>query len=156
VDICIYVYFYIYIVYIYIYIYIYSSNNLYVFFNVYANECIHIPSDRLGNTITNNLESSLSTLKNWNFFSDKNHWENGYWEKMITNIQNTDLKNTDFIQNPDGFLSRITDKLSTAGERFSNQYELSKTQSFNNLGIHMFYLYSYVWIYVYKFIYVYV
>jgi hypothetical protein len=88
----------------------------------------------------------LSTLKNWNFFSDKNHWENGYWEKIITNIQNTDLKNTDFIQNPDGLLSSITDKLSTAGERFSNQYELSKTQTFNNLGIHIYIHICVVWV----------
>ena len=84
--------------------------------------------------MTNSLESSASAINNWKFFSDENHWSNGFWEQKITQFQN--LKQSDFSNENFEKLSDETAKMFLkAGERFTAQYENSKIQSFGNLGL---------------------
>ena len=84
--------------------------------------------------MSNSFDSSASAINNWKFFSDENHWSNGFWEQKLTQLQN--LKQSDFSNENFVKLSDETAKIfAKAGERFSAQYENSRAQSFNNLGL---------------------
>jgi hypothetical protein len=87
----------------------------------------------------------------------------------MTEVQNHYQKR-DFIQNPNILLSQITEKLSMAGGKFTNQYELSRSQTFEILGmyayvdiclhvlscIYIYYIYIHMYIYMYIYFEVYV
>ena len=73
-------------------------------------------------------------MNKWKFFTDENHWSNGFWEQKITQLQN--LKQSDFSnENIEKLSDETLRVLNRAGERFLAQYENSKINSLNNLGI---------------------
>lgn len=84
--------------------------------------------------MTNTVESSLSAVSGWKFFSDENHWKNGYWEQKLVALG--DLKQSDFSpESLDKLNQQILSTLDAAGKRFTAQYESSKAQSFSTLGL---------------------
>ena len=85
-------------------------------------------------TVSSGVESSVSAVTRWKFFSDDKHWENGFWEQKLRALQN--LKQTDFSnQNLENFNQQILATLENAGRRFSDQYEASRSRSYSTLGL---------------------
>ena len=85
-------------------------------------------------TVSSGVESSVSAVTRWKFFTDDNHWENGFWEQKIKALQN--LKQTDFSnQNLEMFNQQVLTTLENAGRRFSDQYEASRSRSYSSLGL---------------------
>ena len=80
------------------------------------------------------MDASIDAVSGWKFFSDENHWTNGFWEQKITQLSN--LKKSDFSSET---LEKLSDQtlttLGKAGERFTQQYENSKVNSMNSLGL---------------------
>lgn len=84
--------------------------------------------------MTNSFESSLSAVSDWKFFSDENHWKNGFWEQKLVALG--DLKRSDFnSETLDRLNQQILATLEAAGKRFTAQYENSRAHSFNTLGL---------------------
>jgi hypothetical protein len=54
--------------------------------------------DRTVSSLTSTYESSVSSVKGWSFFTDKDHWTNGYWEQKITALQNLNQKDFNIDQ----------------------------------------------------------
>ena len=91
-------------------------------------------SGRTVSSVSSAVESQLTAVNGWKFFTDENHWENGFWEQKITQLRN--LKQSDFSSES---LQKINDEtlkiLAKAGERFTAQYENSRMQSYDLLGL---------------------
>lgn len=91
-------------------------------------------AERTADSVTNTVESSLSAVSGWKFFTDENHWKNGFWEQKLTALGN--LKQSDFTsESLDKLNQDILSTLSAAGKRFTDQYENSRAQSYNALGL---------------------
>jgi hypothetical protein len=85
-------------------------------------------------TVSSGVESSVSAVTRWKFFSDENHWENGFWEQKIKALQN--LKQSDFSnQNLENLNKQVLATLESAGKRFTDQYEASRSRSYSTLGL---------------------
>ena len=85
-------------------------------------------------TVSSGVESSVSAVTRWKFFSDENHWENGFWEQKLKALQN--LKQSDFSnQNLENLNKQVLATLESAGKRFTDQYEASRSRSYSTLGL---------------------
>ena len=85
-------------------------------------------------TVSSGVESSVSAVTRWKFFSDDKHWENGFWEQKIKALQN--LKQSDFSnQNLENLNKQVLATLESAGKRFTDQYEASRSRSYSTLGL---------------------
>ena len=62
-------------------------------------------SGRTVSSVSSAVESQLTAVNGWKFFTDENHWENGFWEQKITQLRN--LKQSDFSNES---LQRINDE----------------------------------------------
>jgi hypothetical protein len=84
--------------------------------------------------VSSGVESSVSAVTRWKFFSDENHWENGFWEQKLKALQN--LKQSDFSnQNLENLNKQVLATLESAGKRFTDQYEASRSRSYSTLGL---------------------
>ena len=90
--------------------------------------------ERTADTVTSTVESSISAVSGWKFFADENHWKNGFWEQKLAALG--DLKQSDFSpESLEKLNQQILSTLDAAGKRFTAQFEISKAQSFNTLGL---------------------
>eukprot|EP01038_Epipyxis_sp_PR26KG_P009869 gene9869-13276_t len=81
---------------------------------------LQIRAGSTAETIANSAKNKVEYASQWKFFSDDEHWKNGYWEQQILKTQHAleGLKNKDPNDVVNELLSNAGSALNKASERF--------------------------------------